>query len=216
MPFGFDWRQPPLASIPDLAALARRVRGLEVDGVGRTTLGRHHPTIVFRYVSSNDNSRTLIAGALPAAGVLPNKGYVHAVDAPQADAVDVLAFLGLLNSIPCDWWARRFVDTKVTAGVIDGLRVPVWTPDERRAVARCVADLLDDDLRELAGGIDVDAIRASTPSLGNDEHSALSVDLAAFRGYGLDANDARVILGDFTHAAVSLDYRAQLLEGLKT
>ena len=50
----------------------------------------------------------------------------------------LLALLGLLNSLACDWWARRFVDRHVTAPVVNSLRLPEWSVDERAMVARHV------------------------------------------------------------------------------
>jgi hypothetical protein len=210
--FGLDWTQPPLATVDDVRGVSRLVAGLEVNAQGVIELGARHPSIIFRYPSRNDDSRTVIASGLPRLGCFPTTGYVHAVRTEGAEAVDVLALLGYLNSLVCDWWARRFVDRHVTAPVINNLRLPDWDLEKRKRVAACVETVLHArGVTALSGGIDVGPRFEPDDSVAEAE--AL-IDAAAAKGFGLSWSEMETVLSDFSLRAVTVEHREKVLAHL--
>jgi hypothetical protein len=190
----------------DLAGLGLgvRTRGHSVD------LNVDHPVIVYRYPSMNDNSRTLIATCLPAAGYLYSKGYVHGVRlGPDSTTRDILALLGVMNSIACDWWVRRFVDRHVTKQVIDIIPLPRWDEKQRLVVARHVASrLAASGVTELAGGRNLGEV---APERGSQLDDQSAIDALVLEGYGLRRAALIEILRDFNEEGTPGDLRASLL-----
>ncbi|MBC7630659.1 MAG: hypothetical protein H7290_04140, partial [Flavobacterium sp.] len=138
----------------DLSKVTDKNKGLVGFGPG-PVLGPGHPLIIVRHPSRSDDSRTLIAAALPEAGIVHNKGYVHAVAVePGTEENAVLALLGFLNTPIADWWARRFVDRHVTAPVVNQMALPEWTPDQVETAASYTGSLLARrGYNRLAGGV---------------------------------------------------------------
>ena len=160
----------------------------------KAVLSRAHPTIVFRYPSMNDNSRTLIATALPSSGFLFSKGYVSGVRTePDVRAEDLLALLAFMNSWTCDWWVRRWVDRHVTKQTIENLPLPDWSEKTRTEIAGICSYLLGEKMH-LPGGLIVEASK-EFPSR---ETALLAVERAVIEGLGLDKSDLTSLLEDFT------------------
>jgi hypothetical protein len=158
----------------------------------------------------NDNSRTLIATCLPAAGYLYSKGYVHGVRlGPDSTTRDILALLGVMNSIACDWWVRRFVDRHVTKQVIDIIPLPRWDEKQRLVVARHVASrLAASGVTELAGGRNLGEV---APERGSQLDDQSAIDALVLEGYGLRRAALIEILRDFYEEGTPGDLRASLL-----
>jgi hypothetical protein len=190
--FLFDW-----------AAVAAKGRGIDLDPNGRPAISDRHPVVIFRHPSRSDDTRTLIASALPSEGYMYNKGYVHAVAHEAGTSEDaLLALLGLLGSNIEDWWARRFVDRHVTAPVVNNLPLPGLDDEAIREIAGHVAlVLVDSGYSELAGGIDVSrrAARAPDSEATSEFHLAMINALVAF-GHGLTSADLSTIRSDFSGA----------------
>jgi hypothetical protein len=202
---------PAQRFIPDPAALCPLQLGVEaVDGSVRLSAG--HPTIAYRYATRNDDSRTLIAAALPISGYLPSTGYVHTIRVPEEiPAVEVLALLGYLNTFTCDWWTRRFVDRHMTAPIINNIPLPPWSAEEREAAAALAERIIG--LRgaiRLPCKIEVEA----TIQDGRDQEVALLAELEdlAARAFGLSDNDMQVLLDDFSNSGCPADLRIAILE----
>ena len=88
----------------------------------RSTLAAYTPRIAFRDITNRTNQRTIIACLLP-----PKVFVVHNAPYflwPRGDEKDQAFLLGVLCSIPLDWYARRFVETHVTYFVINPFPVP--------------------------------------------------------------------------------------------
>lgn len=198
----FSLRNAPVKQfVTNFAALVAKNRGVTVDVDGRVVLGEQHPVVIFRHPSRSDDTRTLIAAALPATGYLHNKGYIHAVShAPGTSQNALLALIGLLSTNIEDWWARRFVDRHVTAPVINNLPLPNLDETQIESLADRVAVLLASaGFTMLAGGIDV-AARAAQSAYRSESRTVLLANLEATvaRGYGLTADDLRVVRSDFS------------------
>ena len=174
-----------------LPGLARR--GVRPARAGGFDLDETHPSIVYRFPSRSTDSRTLIATALPASGYLYSTGYAHGLKT-TGRVEDTLALLGLINSIPTDWWARRLVDRHVGAGIVRALPLPAWDERARRLVASSVGSLLAQaGVRTLPGGHPV----ADAPS-GDPDWTLSMVDAYVALGYGLDREDLLLIMEDFS------------------
>jgi hypothetical protein len=178
-------------------------------------LGRLHPLVIVRHPSRNDDSRTLIAAALPERGYIHNKGYVHAVRHTQ-DATDehLLALLGYINSYVCDWWARRFVDRHITAPVLNNLPLPDWTAEVIGEVAGATSALLARRGSDrLAGGR---VVQDSIPDRSDTELLALITARAA-QGFGLTHPAVAAMLEDFSEseAACSEAQREAIREAMR-
>lgn len=184
--------------------------GLGVIGRGRNThIGLDHPPIIYRYPSRNDDSRTLIATAMPYRGFLPSKGYVHSVRlVSECPADDVLALLGLMNSYVCDWWVRRFVDRHVTKQVIDNLPLPQWSPATRTEVAEHVTALL------ASNGVDRIACRPEAgmpPSSEQADELVTAIEMLVLRGFNLHGRHLRAALDDFSDQGCPPNLRERLI-----
>lgn len=193
------------------SALVAQDKGIvEIDG--ELTVGPNHPPIVYRFPTNNDNSRTLVAAALPASGWVYSKGYAHGVLLSSETATrDVLALLGYLNSVPADWWARRFVDRHLGKRILEGLPLPDWNEAARDRVAALVSViLLANDVRTIAGPRPV-----TTPTMSVTVSEAeVFINAIALAGLGFGQREAEVMFKDFsnTAAAVPEDMRCAINE----
>jgi hypothetical protein len=173
---------------------------------GAAALSATHPTIVYRYPSRNDDSRTLIATALPDQGYLFSKGYVSGVVTVDSTERDLMALLALLNSWSCDWWVRRFVDRHVTKQIIDNIPLPDWDEKTREHVAGLVSVLLA-EVKTLPGGRPLPAQAAASRA-----EAFVEIEMTVLSGFGLDSHDLATILCDFSDNGCSPAVRAHLLE----
>jgi len=78
--------------------------------------------IAFRDVTGRTNHRTVIACLIPANVFLTNAAPYFLF--PHGDEKDQSYLLGVLSSIPLDWYARRFVETHVNFFVINPFPIP--------------------------------------------------------------------------------------------
>ncbi|MFC8307711.1 hypothetical protein ACFUMJ_31140 [Streptomyces olivaceus] len=206
--FGLNFKSPVKQFVKDLPALEQKARGV-VTGERGVALNDKHPMIIVRHPSRSDDSRTLIATALPEVGILHNKGYIHAVmhdTAGGANETKRLALLGLLNTITVDWWARRFVDRHVTAPVINQIPLPGWTNDQIERAASITASLLArSGYDRLAGGIAVTDTRSDDTTTLLAELERLALD-----GYGLGQEALELISADFNSTGLPMPLREAL------
>jgi hypothetical protein len=99
------------------------------------TLPCLRPRIAFRDVTKWDNQRTLIAALVPPEVFITNKGPYLLW--PRGDTRDEAYLLGVLSSLPLDWYARRFVEVSVNFFIFNPFpipRPPADHPLRRRAV----------------------------------------------------------------------------------
>jgi len=86
------------------------------------TLPCHHPRIAFRDVTNRTNQRTVIVALIP-----PRVFLNHTAPfliGSRGDETDTLFLLGILSSVPLDWYARRVVETHVTFDVLNPFPIP--------------------------------------------------------------------------------------------
>lgn len=90
----------------------------------KDTLPLHHARIAFRDVARATDTRTMIAALLPPGVVLTNKApYLFRVEGnSSAEAY----LLGVLCSLPLDWYARKYVELGMNFHIVNGLPIPQY------------------------------------------------------------------------------------------
>jgi len=90
------------------------------------SLPLHHPRIAFRDIARSTDTRTSIVALMPPGTVLTNKApYVFRYD---GDAAAEAYLLGVLASIPLDWYARKYVELGMNLHIFNGLPIPEYVP----------------------------------------------------------------------------------------
>ena len=95
----------------------------------RSTLPCLAPRVAFRDVTNRTNQRTVIACLVP-----PQVFMAHTAPFflwPRGDEMDEAFLLGVLSSIPFDWYARRYVETHLTFFILNPFPVPRPGRDDR-------------------------------------------------------------------------------------
>lgn len=80
------------------------------------------PRIAFRDITNRTNRRTVIASLVPEKVFLTNKAPYFLW--PRGDEKDQAFLLGVLSSIPLDWYARRFVEVNLNFFILNPFPVP--------------------------------------------------------------------------------------------
>lgn len=163
--------------------------------------------VAFRDVSRATDSRTVRACLVPQGVVLTNTGPYLAFT--KGGPAEQSACLAILNSLPFDWQARRFVETHLNFFVLEALRVPALSDDDFAAISRAAAQLscVDDRFTDFA-----QAFGTVPRELRTDEreHLRMDIDARVARSWGLSANDLQIMFRDFTLDAVPANYRERL------
>lgn len=103
----------------------------------KSTLPCFTPRIAFRDVTNRTNQRTVIACLVPPKVFIANQAPYLLW--PRGNVKDEAYLLGILCSIPLDWYARRFVETHVNYFVFNPLPVP--RPDQEDALWKRAVEL---------------------------------------------------------------------------
>jgi hypothetical protein len=123
------------------------------------------PRVVFRDVTNATNTRTCIAALVPGSLVLVNSSpYLLKVAGTERDEAYLL---GVLSSLPLDWYARRYVELHLNLHIFNGLPIPIPTEDAitRRVIelAGCLA-ARDERFSEWASAVGVPVGSIITPA----------------------------------------------------
>jgi hypothetical protein len=160
--------------------------------------------VAFRDVTRATDSRTVRACLIPPKHFLTNKApYLAFIDDDlRAEA----ACLAVLNSLPFDWQARRFVEINLNFFVLEGLRVPDLDEETFNALADASARLSCPDGRFLDFAV---ATGVSVDLLDDEQRLGLraEIDARVAHAWGLSAQELEVVFRDFTLDAVSAAYR---------
>lgn len=163
--------------------------------------------LAFRDTTNRTNSRTVIASLVPQHTFLLNSAlYLVFVDGGH---VARAACCALMNSLPFDWQARRFVETHVSYFILELLSAPSFSDAAYDELVTLGARLSCPDERFLEVA---DACGTKAVPLGDDERLALRarVDALVAHAYGLTRDDVEVVLADFTEDAVPPRHREAL------
>jgi len=181
----------------DLVKLGNGVRKTDD---GEFVLTESHPTVVFRHPSRNDDTRTMIATALPQSGFVHTAGYIHGVNDEGANAQSRMALLAYLNSFTCDWWTRRIADRHVTAPIINNLPLPDWDADQIERASELAVELtLRNGIETIPGG----ELPDENPSDSDSDESEIRAEIEALvaSGFELTSDHMDTILDDFSDNA---------------
>ena len=165
--------------------------------------------VAFRDVARSDDSRTIRACLVPPGVFLTNTApYLAFVD---GDPVDQAACLGIMNSLPFDWQARRFIEIHANFFLLELLYLPDLDDADCRAISQAAARLsaVDDRFADFAEAAGVD--------YGPLDHASCSqlrveIDARVARAWNLTTADLQVIFRAFTEDAVTPAYRGALVE----
>ena len=169
---------------------------------------RGQARIAFGDVSRSTDSRTVRACLVPPRTPPTNK-------APYLifsgwGALERTSVLGVLNSLPFDWLARRYIETNVNFFILDMLGFPRWEDTAWQRVGELAARLscVDERFTYFAAEAGVECAL-----LGDDERETMRAEIDALvaRGYGLVADELRFVFEDFTEDAVTPAYRARVM-----
>jgi hypothetical protein len=170
------------------------------------TLPCFHPRIAFRDVARATDSRTVIACLVYPEIVLTNKAPYLLW--PNGDARDEAFLLGVLCSIPLDWYARRVVEISLNFHLFNALPIPrPYRDDPMRREVETIAGRLatvDDWFEEWGATVGVGV--ATVPS-GEQEGLIARLDAAVAHLYDLNEDDLRVMFETFH---VGRDYASRL------
>ncbi|HXG71296.1 MAG TPA: hypothetical protein VNJ04_11890, partial [Gemmatimonadaceae bacterium] len=172
----------------------------------------NQPRIAFRDITNRTNQRTVITALVPPEIVLTNSAPYLLW--PRGDERDQAYLLGVLSSIPLDWYARRFVETHVNYFVFNPLPIP--RPERDSWGWRRIADLSarlavqnDDRFERWGAGLGIDPSALSEDEKEDHIHE---IDAAVAHLYGLAEPDLVHIFETF-HAG--WDFEARLAATLR-
>jgi hypothetical protein len=172
----------------------------------KETLPCLRPRITFRDISRATDTRTVIAALAP-----PRVFLTHLdpyILWPAGDERDEAYLLGVLCSIPLDWYARRVVENHVSYQLLNAFPIPRPTRDDRirRRVELIAARLaaVDERYAEWANAVGIEHGAVDD----RDRGILMSeLDAAVAHLYGLVEDDVKVIFETFH---VGWDHSARL------
>ncbi|MHB8288836.1 MAG: Eco57I restriction-modification methylase domain-containing protein [Acidimicrobiales bacterium] len=160
------------------------------------TLPCLQPRIAFRDVARATDSRTVIAALVPPEIVMTNKAPYLLW--PVGDGRDEAYLLGVLCSVPLDWYARRVVEISLNFHLFNGFPVPRPNRDDpvRRRVEEIAGRLAAVDRRyqswAKAVGVPVGSVAAA-----EKDDLVAELDAAVALLYRLDESDLRHVFETF-------------------
>ena len=153
--------------------------------------------IAFRDVTNQTNTRTFISALIPPGSVLTNKAP-YLVSTSNNHATEAFA-LGLLSSIPFDWYARRFVELSVNFHILNAFPIPrpVATNPHRLRLIEIAGRLaaIDGRFKDWADQVDVPV--GSVRSESERNSLIFEVDALVAVSYGIDRDDLTHIFETF-------------------
>lgn len=171
------------------------------------TLPCRSPRIAFRDVARATDSRTLHCALVPPEVVIANQApYLLWARGDERDQAYLVA---VLSSLPLDWYARRYVETRVNFYVFYPFPIP--NPDRDDPLRRRVEELsgrlaaVDDRYARWAAAVGVPVGSVTDPAEKTDMIAELDAAVALL--YGLDEADVRHIFETFH---VGWDYHSRL------
>ncbi|MGH2652820.1 MAG: Eco57I restriction-modification methylase domain-containing protein [Actinomycetota bacterium] len=173
----------------------------------------HSVRVAFRDVSRATDSRTVRACMIPPRTFLTNSAPYLVF--PEGSARAAALVLGILNSLPFDWQARRFVEIHLNFYVLNLLCLPPPGATDVDAIAERAARLscVDDRFAEFA-----EEAGLVCGSLEPEDRARLHAEIDALvaKAYGLTAEDLEVVFADFTQNALPDARRQEIRELLET
>jgi hypothetical protein len=168
--------------------------------------------LVFRGITRATDSRAIRACLIPVGVLVANSAPYLAF--AKGGPVEQAACLGVLNSLPFDWQARRFVEVNLNFFILEGLRLPPLGDEDFGAIARAAAQLSCSDERftDFAAAMGIEPRELSPEAR---EELRVEIDARVARAWQLSDDDLALVLRDFTLDAVPATYRERLLQRVK-
>lgn len=215
----YGWADPGLV-IPALQQRRESARGNKKSPFSEfpakwiddpTTLPCKHARIAFRNITRSTDTRTVRAALVPPKVVITNAAPYMLW--PAGGQADQAFLLGVLCSIPLDWYARRFVEVNLNFFLFNAFPVP--RPGEASLLRKRVVNLSgrlatqNDDRFEKWGA----AVGVEPSPLGDDEKDdhIHELDAAVAHLYGIEEVDLVHIFETFH---VGWDYEERLRKTL--
>ncbi len=151
-----------------------------------TTLPCLHPRIAFRDIARATDTRTVIAALVPPKTILTNKAPFLVFD--KSDPRIEAYMLGVLASIPLDWFARRYVELSMNFHLLNSFPIPRPQPTDpfRSRVVQLAGTLAAVDDRFAAWAADVGVPVGGIATEDAKENAIAEIDAAVSLLYGLD------------------------------
>ena len=169
-----------------------------------TTLPFHQARIVFRAVTRRNDSRTVIACLAPPRTPLTDRAPFLA--SHLWSALDQAFIVGIFNSIPFDWQARRSVETTLNYFILNGLTLPPGDNVPRQRIGSLAARLSCVDERFADFAAEAGVLYGPILHAEQDNMRA-EIDALVAHAYGLSEDELRFVFTDFTDNAVPRSYR---------
>ena len=175
------------------------------------TLACNAPRIAFRNIARGTDTRTLITALIPPNAFLTNAAPYFLW--PRGDKKNEAYALGVLNSIPLDWYARCFVEVNMNFFILNAFPVP--RPSRNDPLWQRVVQLAgrlacpDKRFKDWAAEVNVD-----WGPLGEAEKNSMiyELDAVAAHLYGLSADQLTHIFETFHKG---WDYQPRLAEVMR-
>ena len=164
--------------------------------------------VAFRDVARSDDSRTVRACLVPPKVFLTNKApYLAFLGGNETARA---ACLGVMNSLPFDWQARRYVEINLNFFILEALKIPEFDDEDYTEIARASARLSAVDKRFAAFAAAVGVQHGRLPA-STRQRLRVEIDARVARAWKLTEADLQTMFADFTTDAVPSPYRAQVL-----
>jgi hypothetical protein len=163
----------------------------------RGSLPLHHPRIAFRDVCRATDTRTCIVALLPPQTVLTNKApYLLQRDGGRTEEAFLL---GVLSSIPLDWYARRYVELNLNFHVFNSLPIPDIATGGRfvNRIVEISGRLAAVDDRYLDWAAEVGVPVGSVTSQAEKEGLIAEIDALVSLLYGLTEDQVKHVFATF-------------------
>jgi hypothetical protein len=95
-----------------------------------STLSCARPRIAYRQITNATNTRTVIAALVPGNCVITNAAPYFLMR--DGSAAHEAFLLGVMCSIPFDWYVRRYVELNFNFHIVNGCPVPTWDESDVR------------------------------------------------------------------------------------
>ena len=165
--------------------------------------------VAFRDVARSDDSRTVRACLVPPGALLTNTApYLPFLG---GDEIAQAACLGVMNSLPFDWQARRYAEIHMNFFILEALAVPDLNDDDYAAIGRAAARLSAMDKR-FAAFAEAVGVEHGRLSAGERQRLRAEIDARVARAWKLTEADLETMFTDFSADAVPPAYRALVIE----
>lgn len=165
--------------------------------------------IAFRDIARATDSRTVRACLVPPLVPLTDTAPYLLFNGWKT--VEQSYVLGILNSVPFDWLARRYVESHLKYFILNGLCFPSPenTPWQRIGDLAARLSCVDDRFLDFANEAGVEC--GPLADAERDDMRA-EIDALVAHAYDLTADELRFIFTDFTENAVSPAYRSLVMD----